>query len=55
MTSLSFTNRHTLQSKAKKVKIANCHAKIIIKMYFKHYFYISYGIKHSLCGILLPK
>ena len=41
--------------KPKKVQIANRHAKIIIKMYFKHYFYISYGITHSVCGILLPK
>ena len=41
--------------KPKKVQIANGHAKIIIKMYFKHYFYISYGITHSVCGILLPK
>ena len=41
--------------KPKKVKIANRHAKIIIKMYFKHYFYICYGITHSVCGILLPK
>ena len=40
----------------KKVQIANRHAKIISKMYFKHYFYISYGIiTHSDCGILLPK
>ena len=27
---------------SKKVQIANRHAKIIIKMYFKHYFYISF-------------